>query len=239
VKDAGKETKEAAKSKEDKVSIDETRQLTAEELKKIRELFNEQEDEILKLKEDAKKYEEQVKKFEAQTKDLTHELEERKKEIHHYEKEMKMVRVEYTKQVHENEDTVRRYRKMIEEEKVFAITKFAKDLLEVRDALRFALEDRDMEAIASEKSLEDLRSFLKSTVEGLQLTAESMDHCLARFNIKMYDPKGEKFDPTLHECVFTVKESDAEENTVAVCMQTGFKIGDRVLRAAKVGIVKH
>jgi molecular chaperone GrpE (heat shock protein) len=52
---------------------------------------------------------------------------------------MKLVRIEYTKQVHENEDTVRRYRKMIEEEKTFAITKFAKDLIEVRDAMRFCL----------------------------------------------------------------------------------------------------
>ena len=53
------------------------------------------------------------------------------------------MRIEYTKQVHENEETVRRYRKIIEDEKVFAITKFAKDLLEVRDALRFALENHD------------------------------------------------------------------------------------------------
>jgi molecular chaperone GrpE (heat shock protein) len=42
----------------------------------------------------------------------------------------------------------------------------------------------------------------------------------------------------LHEAVFTVKEDDMPENTIAVVMQTGFKIGDRVLRAAKCGIVK-
>ena len=60
---------------------------------------------------------------------------------------MKLVRIEYTKQVHENEATVKRYRKMIEEEKVFAVTKFAKDLLEVRDALRMALENSDIEGV--------------------------------------------------------------------------------------------
>jgi molecular chaperone GrpE len=43
----------------------------------------------------------------------------------------------------------------------------------------------------------------------------------------------------LHEAVFTVKEADVADNTVAVCMQTGFKIGDRILRAAKVGVVKN
>ena len=51
--------------------------------------------------------------------------------------------------------TVQRYRKMIEDEKSFAITKFAKDLLEVRDAVRLALENTDREQI---KANEDLLS---------------------------------------------------------------------------------
>lgn len=54
---------------------------------------------------------------------------------------MKAVRIEYTKQVHENEATVKRYRQLINDEKQFAISKFAKDLLEVRDAIRLALEN--------------------------------------------------------------------------------------------------
>jgi len=58
---------------------------------------------------------------------------------------MTVFRVEYTKQVRENEETVKRYRKMIEEEKQYAITKFAKDLLEVRDAIRFSLENTNKE----------------------------------------------------------------------------------------------
>lgn len=80
---------------------------------------------------------------------------------------------------------MRRYRKMIEDEKIFAITKFAKDLLEVRDALRFALESQSQDAdkIKSEKEIEELRKFLEATVEGLRLTADSMDNCLKRFNI--------------------------------------------------------
>ena len=107
--------------------------MSAEDVKKIRELFNEQEEDIKKLEDD-------VKRLETEAKSLNGELDEKKKDIAHFEKEMKLVRIEYTKQVHENEETVRRYRKMIEDEKIFAITKFAKDLLEVRDALRFALE---------------------------------------------------------------------------------------------------
>lgn len=55
--------------------------------------------------------------------------------------------------MHENEETVRRYRKIIEEEKVFAITKFAKDLLEVRDNIRFALENNESERIEKEADI--------------------------------------------------------------------------------------
>lgn len=73
------------------------------------------------------------------------QLDEERKKVEKSEIEMKTFRIEYTKQVRENEDTVKRYRKMIEDEKQFAITKFAKDLLEVRDAIRFALENTNKE----------------------------------------------------------------------------------------------
>ena len=46
-----------------------------------------------------------------------------------------------------------RYRKMIEDEKEFAISKFAKDLLEVRDAVRMSLEHTDMDAVMNEEEL--------------------------------------------------------------------------------------
>lgn len=81
------------------------------------------------------------------------ELETARESAKKQENEMKLFRIEYTKQVRENEDTVKRYRKMIEEEKQFAITKFAKDLLEVRDAIRFALEHTNKEAMMAETDL--------------------------------------------------------------------------------------
>lgn len=65
-----------------------------------------------------------------------------------------------------------------------------------------------------------------------------MDRVLGRFKLEQYDPAGQPFDPQMHEAVFTVKQSEQENDTVAVTMQTGWKIGDRILRAAKVGIVK-
>ena len=151
---------------------------------------------------------------------------------------MKLFRIEYTKQVRENEDTVKRYRKMIEDEKQFAITKFAKDLLEVRDAMRFALENTDEAAIMQIEDIQELRDKFAANLEGQVMTADVMDKVLLRFKLEQYDPKGHAFDPKLHEAVFTVNESEYENDHCAITMTTGWKIGDRILRAAKVGIVK-
>lgn len=109
-----------------------------------------------------------------------------------------------SQQVKENEATVRRYRKMIEDEKQFAITKFAKDLLEVRDAIRLAVENTDLEKIKTEEDMNHLKEQFEASINGQIMTAQVMDHCLERFNVVQYDPKGEKFDPNLHEAVFTV-----------------------------------
>ena len=75
------------------------------------------------------------------------------------------MRIEYTKQVKENEETVKRYRKMIEEEKVFAITKFSKDLLEVRDAIRFALDNNDKDKLLAETDMVVLKENFASNLE--------------------------------------------------------------------------
>merc|ERR1712157_283777 len=77
-------------------TTDEDDTLSKEDVEKIKKLFNEQEAEI--------------KSLEKQIEDM--KAEEAKKEI-----DLRLVRVEYTKQVKENEATVKRYRKMIEDEK--------------------------------------------------------------------------------------------------------------------------
>ena len=119
---------------------------------RIKKLFNEQEEDISRL--------------EAEVKSLKKQLEDKKSEEKKSEKEMKLIRIEYTKQVKENEETVKRYRKMIEDEKLFAITKFAKDLLEVRDAVRLALENTDVDAVKKEKDLAALKQQFESNIEG-------------------------------------------------------------------------
>ena len=74
--------------------------------------------------------------------------------------------------------------------------------------------------------------------KGTEMTSSVMDKVLGKFGVVQYDPIGEKFNPNLHEAVFMLSQSDYANNHVGQVMQSGFKIGDRILRAAKVGIVK-
>ena len=72
---------------------------------------------------------------------------------------------------------------MVEDEKTFAITKFAKHLLEVRDAIRMAQQNTDLEKIKAEEDLEALKETFVSNVEGQQMTADVMDRVLERFEL--------------------------------------------------------
>ena len=60
-------------------------------------------------------------------------------------------------QMAENDNTVKRYRKQVEDGKQFAISKFAKELLDVRDTLGLALEHVDVQKIDESEDIESLR----------------------------------------------------------------------------------
>jgi len=66
----------------------------------------------------------------------------------------------------ENDNTVKRYRKQIDEAKVFAISKFAKELLDVRDSLALALEHTDLEKIEGTEDVEVVKDQLRNIVKG-------------------------------------------------------------------------
>lgn len=128
-------------------------------MKRIKTLFNEQEVEIKNLEKQLKAQEKEATRSEKK-------LDELQKNQKRSENETKLARIEYTKQVKENEATVLRYRKMIEDEKEFAISKFAKDLLEVRDAVRMSLEHTDLEALQAEEDAQAVKDKFVATMEG-------------------------------------------------------------------------
>jgi molecular chaperone GrpE len=65
-----------------------------------------------------------------------------------------------------------------------------------------------------------------------------MHATLERHGVKKIEPDGEKFDPNFHQAMFEVPNPDVPASTVVQVVQSGYVIGERVLRPAMVGVAK-
>lgn len=124
--------------------------------------------------------------------------------------------------------------------KDFAIQKFAKDLVDSVDNLDRALAMVPAEKLTAKEKSEDLRDLI-ALYDGLKMTDSILMSTLKKHGLERFDPsvEGEKFDPNQHEATFMTPMEGKENNTVFHTQQKGFKLNGRVLRAAKVGVVKN
>ena len=129
------------------------------------------------------------------------------------------------------ENARRRAKKDVEDARNYAISRFAQDLLGVADNL-----GRAMDNIPADKRESD--DAVKAIAEGIEMTAREFETALARHGITKIDPLGEKFDYNLHQALFETAETDQPDGTVVQVFQTGYRIGDRLLREAMVGVAK-
>ncbi|KAK2466912.1 hypothetical protein APHAL10511_001170 [Amanita phalloides] len=140
-----------------------------------------------------------------------------------------------------------------EQQRDYAITRFASDLLETADVLGLALKSVPPESLSSSSSTpspSDATSSSTSTLPkthqqylhelhtGVEMTHRLLLQTLFKYHVKPFDPTGEKFDPNRHEALYQVPMPDKEPGTVLECQKTGYMIKDRVLRAAQVGVVQ-
>lgn len=112
----------------------------------------------------------------------------------------------------------------------FAITGFARDILGVADNLQRALA-----ATQDESALPEGARALRDGVAAIE---RELQAALQRHKITPIDPKGEKFDPNLHEAMFETDETDAPAGIVIEVIEIGYMIDDRLLRPARVGVAK-
>ncbi|MCB2096738.1 MAG: nucleotide exchange factor GrpE [Parvularculaceae bacterium] len=110
----------------------------------------------------------------------------------------------------------------------YAIASFARDLLNVADTFERALDSAPGDD--AETNAEAISGF----VTGVKMTERALAAALERHGVKKVDPKGEKFDPNLHQAVAQAPAPGVPAGHVAQTAQVGFMIGDRVLRAAMV-----
>ena len=131
----------------------------------------------------------------------------------------------------------------------FAIQKFAKDLVDSVDNLDRALimGQEKLKAIADAQGAEGAEGAekpagnpeLESFYEGVKMTETNMMQTLQKHGLERFDPEGHPFDPNEHEATFMTPMPGKDDNTVFHVQQKGFKLNGRILRAAKVGVVKN
>jgi len=68
------------------------------------------------------------------------------------------------------------------------------------------------------------------------IVAQKIRGGLDKFGLVQVGEKGEVFDPTMHDALVQLPSADVTVNTVADVIEPGYKIGDRVIRAAKVAV---
>jgi molecular chaperone GrpE len=119
------------------------------------------------------------------------------------------------------ENYKKRAAKEREEVQRFGIERLVKDLLPVVDDL-----DRALAAAPEGGSLAD----------GVRLVRASFERALAKHGVVGFSALGERFDPALHEALMQVPSAERPPGTVVVEHARGFKLNDRLVRPAMVGV---
>lgn len=132
----------------------------------------------------------------------------------------------------ETENLRRRSMRDLEEAHKYAITNFARELLEVADNLSRALD-------AVPPRARDEIDFVKNLADGIALTEKALLTSFERHQIAKVTPEiGDKFDHNRHQAMFEVETAEQPPGTVAQVLQPGYTIAERLLRPALVGVAK-
>jgi molecular chaperone GrpE len=131
---------------------------------------------------------------------------------------------------------VENVRKRLERERddarLYAVTRFARDLLTVGDNLSRAL------AAVSPATRAGADDSLKAVLDGVEATERELKAALSRHGVKPIEAEGARFDPHLHQAIAEVPAAGAEPGTVMHVVQPGYMIGERLLRPAMVTVAK-
>jgi molecular chaperone GrpE len=129
------------------------------------------------------------------------------------------------------ENLRRRTDREVADARTYGVTGLARDMVGVADNMRRALEAAGDAGIAVDGPA-------KALLEGVELTERELLKVLEKHGVKRFDPHGAKFDPNLHQAMFEVPDANVPSGSVVQVVQSGYMIGDRVLRPAMVGVSK-
>jgi len=132
----------------------------------------------------------------------------------------------------EMENLRKRTTREIADGRQYAVTSFARDMLNVADNLKRAIA-----AVPSELR-DGGNKAVTSFIEGVEVTERGLEQTLGKFGVKGIEAKGEKFNPEFHQAIYELETNDVPPGSVAEVVQAGYVIGDRVLRPAMVAVAK-
>ncbi|KAG4033534.1 hypothetical protein MFRU_004g00420 [Monilinia fructicola] len=185
---------------------------------------------------EAKKDEPEAEKKEAEVEDPT------KKALEAKDKEIIDLKDKLLRSIADFRNLQERTKRDMQAAKDFAIQKFAKDLVDSVDNFDRALTTIPAEKLTiSAEERNEHQQDLITLYEGLKMTENILMSTLKKHGLERFDPsvEGEKFNPNEHEATFMTPMAGKEDGTVFHTQQKGFKLNGRILRAAKVGVVKN
>ena len=126
------------------------------------------------------------------------------------------------------DNTRKRAAREVKETREYAVTGFARDMLDIADNLERAL------GLLGEDVSASLPENVKPLVEGVEMTQRRLASTLERHGVKRVSPEpGDPLDPNLHQAAAQIP-ADQPKGRIAHVMQPGYVIGERTLRAAMV-----
>jgi len=126
----------------------------------------------------------------------------------------------YVRAAAELDNVRKRASRDVENAHKYALERFGKELLAVKDTLEMGLAVED--------------ASVESLLEGSSATLKLLATTLERFGIVEVDPAGEPFDPELHEAISMQPSDNVEPGSVVTVVQKGYTLNGRLLRPAMV-----
>lgn len=147
------------------------------------------------------------------------------------EDEIGTLKDQFLRALAEAENVRKRSERHLAEAHKYGVANFARAVLTVADDLSRALA-----AIPENQRQGD--GLLQTLLGGVEAVERELMRTLQSHNIERIDPVGEPFDPNFHEAMFEVPDSEYPGGTVAQVIQPGYRLHDRLLRPARVGVAK-
>jgi len=127
----------------------------------------------------------------------------------------------------ELDNILKRTKRDLENAHKYGLEKFVNELLPVRDSLEMGLDHAEGEDVDPDK--------LK---EGSELTLRMLVQIMEKFNIVQLDPRGETFNPEMHEAMAMVPSDEVAPNNILDVIQKGYQLNERLIRPARVVVAR-